>query len=219
MSILITRDRRQPSSAMVSSQQQKTAAIHENNVSLRQSVDGASVPEWSPFWMEKTVPWIFSSAFVTLAVVLGVLGWYSTKQNGLCQTTPDKHYIWTYIPVLIFTILATAWGKVEYRFKQHQPWKSMASGPSTASQSVSLHYISPFTAFALLPALRSGHNGVATAISASLILKLAIVLSSGLFLLKMSKSSPAASSSRPQINLWLILLHLASIFDLLGSQL
>ncbi|KAK4500648.1 hypothetical protein PRZ48_008837 [Zasmidium cellare] len=60
----------------------------------------------------------------------------------------------------------------------------MATGPSAASESVMLDYISPFNAFALLPALRRGHYAVANVISVSLILKLAIVLSSGLFLLR-----------------------------------
>lgn len=61
------------------------------------------------------------------------------------------------------------------------PWKAMAQGPQPASKSVLLDYVSPWNVLALVKSLRKRHYVVSVAILGSLLIKLTLVFSTGLF--------------------------------------
>jgi hypothetical protein len=84
----------------------------------------------------------------------------------------------------VFTIIAAFWTQVDYRTRQMQPWEEMAKGPQPASNSLLLDYISPNPVVAFLHSFKNHHLPVTTALFASLLLKVLIVISTGLFALQ-----------------------------------
>lgn len=135
---------------------------------------------WTPEILQKR--WLFSMAafFCMIIVTLGILGIVSNRNNGLCNVETRLHYLWTYTPTALFTILAAIWSQVLYRTKQIQPWVSMAEDRKEASENVLLDYISDLDLLVIFKALKRGHVVVAAAVLVSLLLQLLIVLSTGL---------------------------------------
>lgn len=82
---------------------------------------------------------------------------------------------------VVLTIFAAFWNLVEYRLKVLAPWYAMSKGPVSAEKSVLLDYLSPSNPRLLPRALRAGHYIVALGIIGSLLIKLLIVVSTGLF--------------------------------------
>lgn len=64
------------------------------------------------------------------------------------------------------------------------PWRAMATGPTPALKSVLLDYVSPWNAWAMISAIRASHYVVVLAIIGSLVIKFALVVSTGLLMLQ-----------------------------------
>jgi hypothetical protein len=84
----------------------------------------------------------------------------------------------------VLIVVAACWGQVEYSTKQLMPWKILTQGPAGSEQTLLLDYVSPWNVLALFASLKKRHVPVMVAISVSLLLKLTIVISTGLFLLQ-----------------------------------
>jgi len=84
----------------------------------------------------------------------------------------------------VLIVIAAFWGQVEYRIKQLMPWQIMSRGPASAENSVLLDYVSPWNVLALFKSLKNRHLLVSLVITASLLLKVAIIASTGLFMLQ-----------------------------------
>src|SRR6266498_856537 len=85
---------------------------------------------------------------------------------------------------IVLTLLAALWGQVEFRAKQLMPWKIMAKGPAPAKETLFLDYISPWNVVALGSSLRAFHFPVTLATAGSLLIRLLIVISTGLVMLQ-----------------------------------
>lgn len=92
------------------------------------------------------------------------------------------HWQTSDIPLIfiVFTIAAAFWARIEYQAKQSAPWNAMMKGPTTASRSVLLDYVSPWKPSALWAATKNKDYLVSIAIIGSFIFKLIIVFSTGL---------------------------------------
>jgi hypothetical protein len=64
-----------------------------------------------------------------------------------------------------------------------QPWEEMAKGPQPATKSLFLDYISSNPAISFLRSLKNRHWPVAVVLLGSLLIKVLIVVSTGLFIL------------------------------------
>lgn len=64
----------------------------------------------------------FAATLVVLIITLGILNLYSNRNNGICTAGERQHYVWTYLPTAVFTLLAAVWSNTDYRAKQMQPW-------------------------------------------------------------------------------------------------
>ena len=80
----------------------------------------------------------------------------------------------------VLTVFAALWTQVEHRTKLLAPWHTMSKGPTSAPNSVLLDYLSPTNIQVLPRALRSGHYAVALSVFGSILIKLLIVVSTGL---------------------------------------
>lgn len=139
---------------------------------------------WRPSYLRKRILGLFVIAFCAIIAALEALYQSSEAHHGIAASSESRHYLWTYGPTAILTIIATFWSRVEYQSKQNAPWQSMIEGPKPAEKSVLLDYVSDMQPVAMWKAFKNKHLIVFSGVSCSLLLQLVIVFSTGLFSLE-----------------------------------
>ncbi|RSL86408.1 hypothetical protein CEP52_015814 [Fusarium oligoseptatum] len=141
-------------------------------------------PFRQPFWLSKAALFLFFLAFIACAVALIVLDRVVTSRNGLPLTISTSSYSWTYGPTAILIVILSLWRRVDYHFKAIQPWRELLAGPSPSSKSILLDYVTPFQVISITKALRHRHYAVVLTIAAFFLLKLVILISTTLFVMR-----------------------------------
>ncbi|RSL50541.1 hypothetical protein CEP51_015332 [Fusarium floridanum] len=144
----------------------------------------AAEPFRQPFWLSKAALFLFFLTFIACAITLVVLDRIVTSRNGLPLTISTSSYSWTYGPTAILIVILSLWRRVDYHFKAIQPWRELLAGPSPSSKSLLLDYITPFQVISITQGLRHRHYAVALTIAAFLLLKLVILISTTLFVMR-----------------------------------
>ncbi|KAJ5689238.1 hypothetical protein N7462_003630 [Penicillium macrosclerotiorum] len=139
---------------------------------------------WRPSYLQRKILLLFVITFAATIGALEACYQSSETQNGLATSSHSRHYLWTYGPTAIFTIVTTFWSRVEFQIKQNAPWQTMTDTPQPAGKSVLLDYISDMQPVALWRAARNKHFAVATSVGCSLLLQLIIIFSTSLFSLQ-----------------------------------
>ncbi|CAD0085539.1 unnamed protein product [Aureobasidium mustum] len=75
---------------------------------------------------------------VLMIIALEVTQYISNKNQGLATTTQRIHYLWTYGPTAVFSVLAIFWGALEYQTKVMMPWKLMVGSQVSKTANVSV---------------------------------------------------------------------------------
>ncbi|PYI10640.1 hypothetical protein BO78DRAFT_305655 [Aspergillus sclerotiicarbonarius CBS 121057] len=163
---------------------QKPPASHVRTVSQSdESLAGGHPHMWIPAMLRSMTLVAFAILFIIFIIVIEVLYSVSCQKEGLSTSQERLHYLWTYGPTAVLTIVAGFWGQVEYRTKQLAPWKAMHQEPKPASQSLLLDYVSDWNVVIMLRALK--HTwAVPLAVLGTLLIKLVTVVSTGLFMLQ-----------------------------------
>lgn len=138
---------------------------------------------WKPFYLRRWVLGLFLLAFCGIIAALEALNEVSKKDDGLAPSVPSMRYAWTYGPTAILTLVAVLWARVEYQTKRIVPWQRLREGPATAEQSVLVDYISEMQPVSLFRAIKRKDYLPAAAVTCSMLLRLLIVFSTGLFTL------------------------------------
>ncbi|KAJ5831711.1 hypothetical protein N7474_000022 [Penicillium riverlandense] len=144
----------------------------------------SSRPLWTPFFLRRPVIVVFLLAFFAILCSLVALFVYSVRQHsslGIKTPGPKYYYLWTYGPTAVFTILSAAWTQVEYRAAQLMPWVLMSRGPTPASESIFLDYLSNWNIESLFRSVKQKHYLVSLGIVGSLLLNAVTVFSTSLF--------------------------------------
>jgi hypothetical protein len=153
-------------------------------------------------------------AFSAIIAALEAIYQSSERHDGIAASTESRHYLWTYGPTAILTIIATFWSRVEFQSKQNAPWQSMLNAPQPAEKSVLLDYISDMQPVAMWKAFKNKHLIVFSGVSCSLLLQLMIVFSTGLFSLEEVK----VRKQKVPIQLHTLFSTQNSTLDIVGSQ-
>ncbi|KAJ5214969.1 hypothetical protein N7468_010648 [Penicillium chermesinum] len=141
--------------------------------------------KWRPLYLRRRILFAFIFVFCALIATLAALDQTSKANSGLATPIKNLHYSWTYGPTAVLTIVAAVWSRVEFQTKQNAPWQGMLSKPQMeASKSVLLDYVSMLQPVTIVKALQNRHYFVAASVSSSLILRLLIIFSTGLFSLQ-----------------------------------
>ena len=138
---------------------------------------------WRPLYLRYHVLGAFSLLFTVLIVCLERLLAFSTKNVGLAGNTYNLYYLWTYGPTAIIALIGAFWARVECQTKLIAPWAKMAEGPTEARNSLTLDYLSMFQPGSLIRALQYRDHAVAAATAISIIIRLLIIISTGLITL------------------------------------
>jgi hypothetical protein len=136
---------------------------------------------WRPSYLRKRILVLFVIAFSATIAALEALYQSSEAHDGIAASTESRHYLWTYGPTAILTIIATFWSRVEFQSKQNAPWQSMLEAPQPAEKSVLLDYVSDMQPVTMWKAFKNKHLLVFSGVSCTLLLQLMIVFSTGLF--------------------------------------
>lgn len=147
------------------------------------SSHNTEVCHWHPSYLNRPVLATFIITFLALIVSCQVLYYYSNENYGLASSYQGLHYLWTYGPTAILTLVASFWARVEFQTKISAPWCRMLKGPATSQQSVVLDYVSQFQPFAIYAAVKNEDYPVAASALISLLLRLAIVISTSFIVL------------------------------------
>ncbi|KAK8880092.1 hypothetical protein PGQ11_001386 [Apiospora arundinis] len=135
--------------------------------------------KWNPFPLSRLFLIPFALVLTALTTALIVLRYVSEKNQGFTLSTHNS-YLWTYSPTAVLVCAVSGWQQIEYWCKLLQPWKGLRNGPTTASNSVLLDYISPNVFSSLWRAGKLRHISALVALLGGLLLKLVIVASTGL---------------------------------------
>ena len=141
----------------------------------------SSIQLWLPQILSHRSLTAFLACFVAIAIVLPTLYIVSQHRHGLSTTDVKYHYLWTYGPTAVLTLLAVFWSRLTYRSKQLMPWKIMKDGIAPAWQTLLLDYVSPWNMKVLFHAITRAHHMVALPVIGSFLLTLMIIVSTGLF--------------------------------------
>ncbi|KAH7143842.1 hypothetical protein EDB81DRAFT_843033 [Dactylonectria macrodidyma] len=140
---------------------------------------------WRPWWLRHQVIGGFLGTFVLLAVVGEVVMWMISRddwENG-------AEGLWTFGPVVVTSVLAMLWARVECQTLLYMPWIILegrpASGEDTrrkqAYRTVLLDYPGMNSLRALAKSFSNRHHLVAASVAVSLLLRAQIVLSTCIF--------------------------------------
>ena len=137
-----------------------------------------------PFYLRTWVLVAFAFTFAAMLIAAEVMHQISHRYQGLSTQAQNNRYLWTYGPPLFLTIVASLWGQVEYRVKQLMPWKLMTKRSVPADRVLFMDYVSSWNVTALVSSCKAKHYTIALVVTGSLLLKLAIIFSAGLFSLE-----------------------------------
>ncbi|KAH8163498.1 hypothetical protein CIB48_g4738 [Xylaria polymorpha] len=158
-------------------------STHINEVNSNYSSLATEVPAWRPIYLDRRVYAGFIVVFVLLVLALEVLLYISNRNYGLTSSFTGLHYLWTYGPTAMLTLIASFWARVEYQTKSTSPWSRMVKGPALSQHSILLDYVSQFQLFSIYTATKNRDYSVALSSLVSLILRVTIVISTSLIVL------------------------------------
>ena len=137
---------------------------------------------WNPIWLH----WMTLCGLVIIFIMLGltviILYVVSERNHGLSTQKSSNHYSWTYGPTALLVIVVAIWRQVDHYCKMLTPWKELRAGES-AKKTVLLDYTSPVLPSCLRTSARNRHWAVLSTMLGSLLLRIAIVFSTGLIVL------------------------------------
>ncbi|KAH6890586.1 hypothetical protein B0T10DRAFT_403066 [Thelonectria olida] len=173
---------------------------------------------WRPAWLGHRVVGAFLGVFTVLAVVGEVVNWMISQKDW----ESSVQGLWTFGPVVVTSILAMLWARVEAQALLYTPWIILegrpVSGEETrrkqARRTVLLDYAAMGSFKAITKGFRNRHHLVAASVSASLILRAQVVLSTGVF------HTVVEADGTKYLRIRIGMLHaMAGLFCLLGGLL
>ncbi|KAI0545388.1 hypothetical protein F4679DRAFT_576222 [Xylaria curta] len=139
---------------------------------------------WNSIWLQTSVLASFIVIFIALFLVTIILYHFSEVNYGLSTESAARQLGWRYGPTAFLTIILSLWVQVDYSNKILTPWREMRQGQTTAVRSMLLEYISPFMMMVIWRSIKQRHWVVTASISGILLIQLATVFSTGLFVLQ-----------------------------------
>lgn len=143
----------------------------------------ASKFQWRPKYLRRRVLALFSVTFLLMIAALELLSVISTRNDGIAKGLNKDHYLWTYGPTAFLTLIAALFNRVEYQAKIMAPWDRLSKHTASARKTLLVDYVSPLQPVAIYESLRNKDFAVAATTAVSVLIKLLIVLSSGLITL------------------------------------
>ncbi|KAJ2989687.1 hypothetical protein NUW58_g3342 [Xylaria curta] len=163
---------------------EQSSTEYKNETASPDSVYHNGYKMWNSVWLRTQVLAGLLVLFVALFLVTILLYHFSEKNHGLSAEDATRQYGWRYGPTAFLTIILSLWVQIDFSNKILTPWQEMRQGHTTADRSVLLEYISPLMITSLWRALKNRHWAVTASGLGILLIQLATVFSTGLFVLQ-----------------------------------
>lgn len=152
-----------------------------------QSSSSSALTDWRPRYLQSSaqIPAMF--VFFLLAATVEVLLVISLRNDGLATSNEDIHYLWTYGPTALLTLVAAVWGRVVFQAQLVAPWYRLMQPRTEAQKSILLDYFDMISPVAIFNSLKNQDWIVSISVSVSLLIQLVIVLSTGLIDLSLTE--------------------------------
>ncbi|RWA06931.1 hypothetical protein EKO27_g8171 [Xylaria grammica] len=137
---------------------------------------------WNPAYLRRRTLVIFPVLFLSFIVTIQVLVRVSQNNDGLATSSRNLHYLWTFGPMTALTLVAAFWARVEFQLKSIAPWVHMVDGQSF-EKTLFLDYLSMLQPIGIVKAIKNRDWAVASASLCSLVLRVAVILSTALIVL------------------------------------
>ncbi|KAK0655014.1 hypothetical protein B0T16DRAFT_362050 [Cercophora newfieldiana] len=138
---------------------------------------------WRPFYLRRFVLALFGLTLLLTLVAIEVLLVLSDKHTGIANGQSSQQYLWTFGPTAFLTLLIVIWGRIDYQSKLVAPWLRLAREPSHPSRTLQLDYLSDFLPWSVFRALRNKDFVVSITSAISALLKVLVIVSTGLITL------------------------------------
>ena len=143
---------------------------------------------WPPKYLRRSVIATFILIFAFLIVAIEALVIVSARNDGIATSRSELHYLWTYGPTAFLTLVAAFWSRVEYQSKLVAPWRNLMQQHSVDSEhTLLLDYISGLQPLIIVKAFRNRDWMVLITCTVSILIKILIVISTGLVTLSWIK--------------------------------
>ncbi|KAK4033529.1 hypothetical protein C8A01DRAFT_19546 [Parachaetomium inaequale] len=138
---------------------------------------------WRPFYLRRRILLCFTAVFALVIAAIETLLVFSDRNNGITSSSSDQHYLWTYGPTAFLTLVAAAWSRSEHQSKLVAPWVRLWRHPARPERTLLLDYLSDFQLYAVFKALRNRDFAVSITSTVAILIKVLIVISTGLITL------------------------------------
>ncbi|RGP76157.1 hypothetical protein FLONG3_5400 [Fusarium longipes] len=140
---------------------------------------------WRPWWLRRRVISIFIGVCVMLGVIGEVVMWWLSQSS----VNSNLKGLWTFGPVIVVSIMAMLWARVEAQALLYMPWIVLDRKPTTVDETrrkqshrtILLDYHSLGSFQALNAAFKNRHHIVVASIIIKFLLRAQIVLSTAVF--------------------------------------
>lgn len=119
-------------------------------------------------------------AFFIIAALVEALLVLSLKNDGLATSKEEMRYLWTYGPTALLALVSAVWAMVAFQAQLVAPWNRLVLAPTKARDSIFLDYFNMITPAAIFNSFKNHDCVVSISLSISLLIRLVIVLSTGL---------------------------------------
>jgi hypothetical protein len=153
-------------------------------IELESPEDKTPESNWTSVWLRKPTLLALIALFTALIASLIVLLTVEQAHDGIRPSVSSNHYAWTYGPTAALVVVLSLWRQVDYYCKLMQPWQEMSESAKDADNSLMLDYVSPLLVTSWIRAVRRRHVPVAASITGFTVLKLVILFSTGLLVLR-----------------------------------
>ncbi|KAK1828608.1 hypothetical protein QBC39DRAFT_149476 [Podospora conica] len=178
-----------------SSSANRYSTAHVETPATSRATEPADLP-WRPFYLRRTVLAFCAVVFSLILVAVEALLAYSNKHQGIGNGNSNQHYLWTYGPTAILTLVAAFWSRVEFQSKMVAPWIRIGRGPSQPKQGLLLDYLSDFQPWSIVKGFRNRDFVVSITTTISILIKIMIIISTGLISLSLT---PVVDDSFPMV--------------------
>ncbi|CAH0054450.1 unnamed protein product [Clonostachys solani] len=140
-------------------------------------------PAWRPFWLRYYILVLFFILFLCCTVALPCMLLYSDRLRGLGEVDREFVRSWRFGATAFLTLVAAFWARVELQILRYTPWTSLQSDQVLNQPASSLDYTAMIVPVALVHSWKQRHFFVFIVIIVSIMTKIQVVLSPGLFYL------------------------------------
>lgn len=152
---------------------QKTFADEYNAI-----IDDANT--WHPAFLQTRTLYTFIFIFIVLAIALETIFLISNQRQGLAESFSGLHYLWTFGPAAIMTLIAALWACVDFSARVATPWIREIKSEADLKAALLIDYVSMNSFCIPFYALRGRDVYLSAVTLVSLILTMLIVIAPSL---------------------------------------